>query len=102
MAAAQAFTTTPNSADNSLEDALSGFDDEEKQPDQPKPRRGFWRWVTGKVRPVPDDLAACEYSCRELECSQSRWKDCEHRIHYGTEHGKRTSEASPGSWTRSA
>lgn len=33
-----------------------------------------------QVAEVPPALAACEFCCREPECSAERWVDCERRL----------------------
>ena len=43
-----------------------------------------WRrlvaWVaSGVAQPVPVALRACEFECRETECSAERWSGCPHR-----------------------
>ena len=48
----------------------------------PQPLAGFWSWLFGKVPQVPPDIAACEFDCRELECSQGQWERCEHRLEW--------------------
>ena len=55
--------------------------------DEPRPaipqRPGFvgrlFGRLFGAVEPAPEDLAPCEFECRELECSHGRWAGCEHR-----------------------
>jgi len=32
------------------------------------------------VAEVPDDLAVCEFDCRESQCSWDEWASCERRI----------------------
>ncbi len=32
------------------------------------------------VSEVPEDLAICEFDCRESQCSSSKWVSCERRI----------------------
>lgn len=38
------------------------------------------RWVGGfLVSDVPHEVAACEFECREHECSHGQWETCENR-----------------------
>jgi len=37
----------------------------------------FLNWIAPEV---PKELDACE-SCRELDCPQSKWENCERRLH---------------------
>jgi hypothetical protein len=39
----------------------------------------------GKLKPlivteVPADTAACEFDCRQLDCSEQDWQNCPNRI----------------------
>ena len=36
------------------------------------------RWIAD----VPEDIACCEFNCRELHCEQQHWETCEHRLHH--------------------
>ena len=36
----------------------------------------------GWVAEVPEDIACCEFNCRELHCEQGQWETCEHRLHH--------------------
>ena len=52
---------------------------------KPAQRAGTWRrfvgWIaSGLARPVPPTLRACEFDCRETDCSAERWSVCEHRF----------------------
>lgn len=39
------------------------------------------QWVRGAlVEDVPPDRAACEFDCRDLECSQGKWETCGNRL----------------------
>lgn len=45
--------------------------------------RRLWNSVIKKwVADVPDDIACCEFNCRELHCEQGQWETCEHRLRY--------------------
>jgi hypothetical protein len=33
------------------------------------------------VQRVPDDLRACEFECRKLQCLMGDWEKCEKRLH---------------------
>ena len=39
----------------------------------------IWQKVSA---PVPVENAVCEFECRELDCSEERWKNCERRKNY--------------------
>lgn len=42
---------------------------------------GFGHCVKDQiVAEVPDDLALCEFDCRESQCSWNEWVSCERRI----------------------
>jgi hypothetical protein len=42
-------------------------------------RLGHWAKAQ-IVSEVPEDLAICEFDCRESQCSSSNWMTCERRI----------------------
>ncbi len=43
--------------------------------------RELCRWLKAQwVAEVPDDLAICEFECRETECSFDGWANCWRRI----------------------
>ena len=43
----------------------------------------WWnRFVQGWVGEVPDEMAACELKCREMDCDLSRWEQCENRLQF--------------------
>lgn len=49
----------------------------------PEPRRSNRGWhflVNHLIQDVPSELAACEFDCRETECSMERWISCERRM----------------------
>ncbi|MEB3356843.1 MAG: hypothetical protein VKK04_08960 [Synechococcales bacterium] len=31
------------------------------------------------VADVPNDVAACEFECRKLDCSEQEWEECKRR-----------------------
>lgn len=38
-------------------------------------------WVrTEVISEVPPELAACEFHCREHQCLQEKWENCENRL----------------------
>jgi hypothetical protein len=38
-------------------------------------------WVRAQIAcEVPEDLAICEFDCRESQCSISKWMSCQRRI----------------------
>lgn len=40
----------------------------------------FWLRLKGHiVAPVPASSARCEFECRELQCSEGEWDNCEAR-----------------------
>jgi hypothetical protein len=39
-------------------------------------------WKNNIVQEIPDEIACCEFLCRELECSHKRWETCPNRIEY--------------------
>ena len=46
---------------------------------------GWWArfipWVKGQwVREVPDEIALCEFDCRENQCLEGEWVSCQRRI----------------------
>jgi hypothetical protein len=43
--------------------------------------RRLRRWIKGRwIQDVPEDIAACEFECRRLECRQGDWETCENRL----------------------
>lgn len=41
----------------------------------------FWRWGLSKLtHDVPEDIARCEFDCRQSECRYSKWATCENRL----------------------
>jgi hypothetical protein len=42
-------------------------------------RLGYWAKAQ-IVSEVPEDLAICEFDCRESQCSLSNWLSCQRRI----------------------
>lgn len=43
--------------------------------------RRLWRLITrGWVAEVPEDIACCEFDCRELHCEHGQWETCEYRL----------------------
>jgi hypothetical protein len=43
----------------------------------------LWRQLTAMiVQEVPDELAACEFCCREPDCRMGDWENCERRKAY--------------------
>jgi hypothetical protein len=47
------------------------------------------RWKAFFVDDVPDDLALCEFDCRQSQCNQQQWVTCNRRI------GRARGELSP-------
>jgi len=46
--------------------------------------RRLWRLVTRQIiDDPPDDIAICEFDCREGQCSQQEWDTCDRRIRKG-------------------
>lgn len=42
-------------------------------------------WINDQiVSDVPDELAICEFDCRESECSSSKWESCQRRVSKNT------------------
>jgi len=42
---------------------------------------GVGHWMKDYiVSDVPDDVAVCEFDCRESECSSSKWESCQRRV----------------------
>ncbi len=45
--------------------------------------RRFWNFIfRGWIAEVPDDIACCEFNCRELNCDRGKWETCENRLRY--------------------
>ncbi len=50
-----------------------------------KPKAGFasrlrtW-FMTRVMSDVPEELAACEFSCRRTECTHGEWETCPNRL----------------------
>lgn len=45
--------------------------------------RRLWNLIfKGWIAEVPDDIACCEFNCRELNCDQGKWETCENRLRY--------------------
>jgi hypothetical protein len=43
-----------------------------------------WKWVTGQVvGDVPAGDALCEFDCRNRECTQGDWENCDRRRQRG-------------------
>jgi hypothetical protein len=39
------------------------------------------RWIKRRlIQDVPEDIAACEFECRRMECRQGDWQTCEKRL----------------------
>ena len=44
-----------------------------------------WRFLVNHlIQDVPEEIAVCEFDCRETDCSMERWISCERRLR--TEH----------------
>jgi len=39
----------------------------------------FIQWLMKFVPEVPEDIAVCEFDCRETECLMGHWEQCERR-----------------------
>ena len=45
--------------------------------------RRLWNSIVKElVVEVPDDIAYCEFNCRELNCEQGKWETCENRLRF--------------------
>ncbi len=41
----------------------------------------LWQKIRGEiVQTVPEEIALCEFDCRETSCSAERWRKCQRRI----------------------
>jgi hypothetical protein len=39
------------------------------------------QWLKAQlIQDVPEDIAACEFECRKIECRQGDWETCENRL----------------------
>jgi hypothetical protein len=38
-------------------------------------------WVKVSIAKVPEEIAICEFDCREKECRLQDWARCERRLH---------------------
>ncbi len=48
---------------------------------KPGPLRRWWRrFVKNWIGEFDEEMAACELNCRELDCDQQRWENCENRL----------------------
>ena len=49
--------------------------------ERPSPFRRLRRWIKSRlIQDVPEDIAACEFECRKMECRQGDWETCEKRL----------------------
>lgn len=49
--------------------------------ERPSYFRRLRRWFKSRwIQDVPEDIAACEFECRRLECRQGEWETCENRL----------------------
>ena len=40
-----------------------------------------WRFLVNQlIQDVPDEIAACEFDCRDTECPLEHWVSCERRL----------------------
>ena len=45
--------------------------------------RRLWNSIAkGWIDDVPEEIATCEFDCRELRCELGQWKTCEHRLRH--------------------
>jgi hypothetical protein len=51
-----------------------------QEEDRLSPFRKLRRWLSRLIQDVPEDIAACEFECRRLECRQGDWETCEKRL----------------------
>ena len=45
-------------------------------------RRLLNAFAKGWISQVPDDIACCEFNCRESQCEQGTWETCENRLRF--------------------
>jgi hypothetical protein len=54
--------------------------------DAPQSKKGSWlhrlldRLARGTVEDVPEEISACEFECRRLECREGEWDRCPRRL----------------------
>jgi hypothetical protein len=54
--------------------------------DAPQNKKGSWlrrlleRNARRVVDDVPEEIAACEFECRKLECRHGEWESCPRRL----------------------
>ena len=41
----------------------------------------LWQRLKGQIiQDVPEDVQACEFECRKLQCAMGDWEKCERRL----------------------
>lgn len=45
--------------------------------------RRLWNSIAKRwIDDVPEEIATCEFDCREFRCERGRWETCEHRLRH--------------------
>jgi hypothetical protein len=46
------------------------------------PLNRLWEWIIDRIsQEVPNQIALCEYDCRNLHCTLGEWEACQGRLH---------------------